>query len=498
MRPRPARNVPLSLICLAVFAAGPRRCAPQPAPERAVVHGTVLHARTGKALARAGALLLLPDANGKQTGHTLPVPHMSGVPVDARGRFAIEGVPEGKYFLVISRSGYHSFSKLIPVNAPEVDVGRVSLAPYDSLSWRILAPDGKPLAKKAVYAAFRQGGSSPRNAKWVTDANGQYRTTFSSATRCSAFVRLPNVGSGSGEVLTKVGANAVGEIRLQIGGRVAGRFVSAATGKPLAGRTVTCVPHGKPPKAVGLAPYPVVGVKADKEGAFIIGGVYPGVWSLAPSGSDLLSQKWPVAQVVAGKTLDVGVVKVALAPRLTGRVLGLGGVPLATVRVATLFMELDAGGKPPKLWPLSVSLAADGRFATHARQVGRLRFAVAVPGEGCAVTEWLTATSETPLQIELPLEPFAALSGRVRDTEGRSVQGAQVALTPVPGSAAMALRSLRRATDNQGRFLVPELLPGKYTVSVSAPGLGVPAMPVVAAPASEPLLIELQPMPDAP
>src|SRR4029077_11266689 len=59
----------------------------------------------------------------------------------------------------------------------------------------------------------------------------------------------------------------------------------------------------------------------------------------------------------------------------------------------------------------------------------------------------------------------ATLSGTVTDSSGAAIPKAQVTITDVATGVARKI-----ATDNAGLYTAPNLLPGEYQLSVTAPG----------------------------
>jgi hypothetical protein len=75
---------------------------------------------------------------------------------------------------------------------------------------------------------------------------------------------------------------------------------------------------------------------------------------------------------------------------------------------------------------------------------------------------------------------LGSIVGTVSDTSGAAIPGASVTITDAKGATQTA------TTDEQGKYLVPNLSPGLYKVSVAAPGFRVLELPAVTVSPGEP------------
>jgi hypothetical protein len=79
--------------------------------------------------------------------------------------------------------------------------------------------------------------------------------------------------------------------------------------------------------------------------------------------------------------------------------------------------------------------------------------------------EWLTARVRVDRVKTQAHDPLPVASGVVRDVAGAVVAGARVVLTAEGGK-----KKFTSATDDEGRFRLPAVEPGTYTVAVESPG----------------------------
>ncbi len=89
-----------------------------------------------------------------------------------------------------------------------------------------------------------------------------------------------------------------------------------------------------------------------------------------------------------------------------------------------------------------------------------------------------------PVTVECVLEPLAAVIGEVIDPGGAAVPGATVTLEPSPDTEAVTAPRVQMATPSTSgsRFLISDLEPGDWQMTVAAPGYEVAERPLTLAP----------------
>jgi len=128
---------------------------------------------------------------------------------------------------------------------------------------------------------------------------------------------------------------------------------------------------------------------------------------------------------------------------------------------------------------------ADGRFAvSHPKEAERIE--VCAPG---ALSEGVDPTAALAGPVTLVLRPGASLSGQVLDADGEPVDGLQV-YAQIAGATAMDCAPTTNpcgdyqcgfpgtSTDSEGRFSLPRLVPGWYTLNVGYGPLGIRSAPL--------------------
>jgi uncharacterized GH25 family protein len=186
--------------------------------------------------------------------------------------------------------------------------------------------------------------------------------------------------------------------------------------------------------------------------------------------------------------------------RIEGRVVGVDGEPVADVRVS---LKSDGGA-------LSGSFMGGNYVESKTDEEGRYAFDYLRPGQyqvaaggalmggalggssafGRSVRSGLRLSAETTLSgIDFRLEPSSELEGLVRDASGQPVSGAALF---VRNQAGILLEPFSMTiTDGSGRFRMPGLAPGLYTVSAQKGVLVSPESEAVAVGAESPGRIEV-------
>jgi protocatechuate 3,4-dioxygenase beta subunit len=180
--------------------------------------------------------------------------------------------------------------------------------------------------------------------------------------------------------------------------------------------------------------------------------------------------------------------KLPPAGSITGQVVDAAGQPLTRVRIAALpFQWMDGGSPQPGMaWS-----RADGRFRLPLLSPGKL-YEVAAALDGFApATEKAGALprGRSPRPVRIVLERGATIVGKVLDSEGQPVRGAELTLA-LSQEAMLSQGSSwsggplgRAASDAAGSFAIPHLAPGRFELQVKRKGFVQLSMPQVEVPA---------------
>jgi len=238
---------------------------------------------------------------------------------------------------------------------------------------------------------------------------------------------------------------------------VRGQVTDAATGNPIEGATVTFL---VPPRTPTLR-----GAETDREGRFSLPNVPTGTYVLLAGARGYLDGRRSLTLGDQKEvTVDVALVK---APVLRGRVLKPDGQPAAQTEV-TLVSTVQVVGTSRGIRE-TVTTDGEGLFRLPLPP-GRHRGFLIAPGSGWAELRLEVRPQQDPEELALTLRPLGRVSGRVQD----EATGAVVAEVEVScwlrGEGSGPLHTYPSTkTDAQGRFLLSDLPPGQFLLTVVVP-----------------------------
>jgi hypothetical protein len=223
----------------------------------------------------------------------------------------------------------------------------------------------------------------------------------------------------------------------------------------------------------------------------------PSAWPTAPQPIALASTFYPGTTIVRQAAL----VTVRGGEERTGVDFALQIVPTARVEG---MVSLPGASAPPgavvALIANDQSAFPGGRFDAYRtggiQADGSFTFSDIVPGEytifahardnsaiGSAQTLWastnIVVAGESLTGLNLVLAPGNALSGQLR-FDGKmlkppaDLKSVRITLVPVETAGAATLSPAGATIDAAGRFTISGILPGRYTITASFPGLGAP------------------------
>jgi len=337
-------------------------------------------------------------------------------------------------------------------------------------------PDARVLVFPAVAPA--DAALSPIHA--TTDFEGAFDIPQLVAGPCRLLIEAAGFPTTEKTGIAAPAADLV--LRLEGEGRsIVGRV--ELSGAPIGDATVDLADEtGGPARKARTRP----------DGGFVFGGLGTGLYALRAVRGDLVS---PIARgVQVGREGTRAPLRLALEPgqKISGRVVEDGGNGLRGVEVRGEVAALAAGEDP--LAALARTDASAG-FSIGPFLPGSYRLTAARPGYVLrrAPTIDLAATVARPPPVVLELLRGAHVIGRVLDARGAPVAAAHIRCVAsamddltvgtgplplaaeaaaLPSGAGRALGSTRVAlADASGRFVVDDLIPGRYRVEVAHAGL---------------------------
>ncbi len=428
------------------------------------------------------------------TGDPAPV---AATETDGAGRFALQAPAAGIWKVVVRGPGTKGAVQYSPLPLVETlelppavlaaDAGGWTLVPSTgelaalpggvSQTVRVVTRGGQPVAGAVV-----QLGEQARPAA-QTDGEGRLR------------LLLPASGALRSRWLTPDGRQAILPLKPLAGGTertltlgepvaFSGRVLDAAQRKPVPGALVWASSD------------PGAAVRADAEGRFRLPA--PGLRRfemevLAP-GFLLKKVSVPGPQVASGRGATLALTR---AGRLQGKVVDLAGRPAPGATViaipgATLGKRAFDPADPVADRTVSDAqgrfelrhLRPDESYEVRAFRAGSLPAAQQATAAGPAAT---------PRSLTLVLAPLRAGRGRVQDSAGRPVAGAQVVLRPAlrpstspsptsAGEPAPAADAVLVETDAKGFFQAPACPAAEVELTVRKKGFATVSLPALRVP----------------
>ena len=421
---------------------------------------------------------------------------------DGQGRFLLTGVAPGQYELAIRIGKSPVLVEIIPVGKEPVDMGELTLPDLAPIRGKVLGPKGQPVEgavvragcaggegpwSAAIAAAGLEGRSGPGGEFAIAAVpTGTYRLTATAAEYASSVLEL--VETGASGLVIRLGEPVV----------IAGVCLEAAGRTPVAGAEVR-LRMGGPPQATSdehgefLLPCPS---PAEGEHTFrfqVSHLEYDGTWEQgSPGAGEPVEVLLKPARGVRGTVRD-GQGNPVAGARVQAEVPGLPQVLIAVTSNmpdALAPRYSDAGGRFFVKLPRGGGPLREARVDVAAQHPGHGKGRVTVPprAKGAAVPD-----------LEIVLAPGVALEGRVLDSSGTPLPGAQVRATlwnDVPLEGELAMMQLLLASsggtvayaNRAGRFRLPGLEPSLHRLEVTALGYARKTIDSVAAGGGAPAL----------
>ena len=387
---------------------------------------------------------------------------------DDQGRFAIGGLPAGRYTLRAMKPAHLTMAygarrpgrlgtSLALTDGQSMRDLRVSLPRGAVLAGRLTLENGEPLANTAVTAIPARlataGGFSPAPPReFRTDDRGEFRI-YGLMPDTYLVAALPPLGGREIQRRSDEEFDAIVRALQQPGTAQAGQRAAALPTDP--------IPAGA---KIGYAPT-----------------YFPG--------TPIVGEAAPIA-VRAGEVregLGFTISRLPLAT-ISGTVIGLNGEPVPTARVSVesegppLPRDVTAGFQPRTSTP-----NARGEFSIAGIPPGRYRVRAHAPGvitrdgERLPQTEWaltdVTVGGVDVSGVTLNLQPGRLFSGTLSAASPpASWSGAMVTLLPTMGNPGIVLNGLAATVATRqapvsadGRFTVTGLVPYDYEMRVTLP-----------------------------
>ena len=397
------------------------------------------------------------------------------------GRFALKGITPGDHTLVVRKPGLAT-ERIDPVKVPEdgsPEPIAVTLVPGASIAGVVRTRNGNPAEGWIVVAA--KGGSSPIGPRAQgggppTGPDGAFYLDGLKSGEAYDLTLLGGTGMSPGRRGVVAPAGDV-EILVAGTGRISGRALDAATGRPLTEYLISY----EPGRSGGGAVFRFVNRAAGRrmtgigeptsvrseDGSFALEDVPAGTWSVVVTAKDYQTARAAGVVVEEGGTAKEVEVKAVRGAALKGYV-----HDAATGRsVPNVSISHEDAGAPAGLMAFAdagdseIVTDADGRFEIDGLGVGRVHLTAKHPDYADASDT--VDVKESGASVELKLTAGGALAGAVVSDTGQPLPGAEVTLAAA-GDAGFG-RGMPggqgTTTDASGRFRFEHLGAGRYGVT---------------------------------
>ncbi len=338
-----------------------------------------------------------------------------------------------------------------------------------AVSGRVLNGDGSPAANAEV-TIDAQRGIGERRA--LADTAGVFTLDSLPSSKMIVVARSADGRlSTSPKEVTPPLQNLT--LTLPRGGRVDGRVVERGSGRPVTEFNLTVVRRN----GTGGPAGPVQPVRSD-EGVFALDNVPAGTLSIGVAARGYVSGSRTDINVEEGQTTAGIEIQLERAARLTGRVTA-AGKPLSGVRVTA------NGASGPSA---RNQTDADGEYVLDSLAPGERTLEFRKDGF-LPRRKTIDVAAAKDARLDVELERGAELRGRVVDSGGAPVAGANVA---AQAASSFGSEDARATTDPDGTFVMEGLADSRYVVVARKPGMVTAVERDVQVPASAPLTLTLR------
>lgn len=379
---------------------------------------------------------------------------------DARGRFRLAGLANGRYGVTASGRGRGADRRGNVRPGGRVDL---LLHPSGSIFGSVLGADGRPVVGATVTVA--RGPLQLPGVAEPTDARGAFELGALAPGSYDVIAQAKGLAPAVvSDVTIDRRTDAPVEMVLRPGARVVGRLLDGK--RPAAGGAVALAmldARPLPPALNGL-----FSVDAGADGRFVLEGVPPGEHVLRLTAQALGRQKLDMTVRAGDAQVDIGDVRLQGGLAIRGRVRSKAGAPIADAVVSTWIPRADE----PRIEDRT---APDGTFVLPGLEAGT--HGVSVEASGYAPLE-KTAEAGTP--IEVVLSPAGAITGRAVGDGGEALDGVR-ATADTGGDYGRGRTDLlsSEGTADDGAFRISNVPAGTYELTVASPERLVSTVPRV-------------------
>jgi protocatechuate 3,4-dioxygenase beta subunit len=388
--------------------------------------------------------LTVQELNGRAVGRSLA--EVLRAETGADGRFRLEKLPPGSHALGAVAAGYARTRVDFDVGARAavVDVGDVLLETGLSIPGRVSDASGGPIPD-AEITAFGPRGSGMVEARSGPDG----RFLLAGLVQATYWVRVGASGFGQIQRSVAVGEEGV-EFVLQAAGAITGRVVDEG-GRPIDSYRV----HAQPLVDDARPRTTAVG---SEDGRFSLDDVPAGTYIVQVTAPDREQATRSDIVVPAGRSVDVGTIRLAPGGMVRGTVADLQGMPVAGVTISVRLAADDYfdGSLAESLSDSTGAFEVRGVPAGACIAVGR--HPDYAPGHSAPLE---VVPGRGAVEARIQLAQGGRIEGSARKRDGGPVGPALVQLMPM-ASGGMATNPYSLRPD--GSFTIEHVPAGRLRI----------------------------------
>ncbi|MBW7474867.1 carboxypeptidase regulatory-like domain-containing protein [Paenibacillus oenotherae] len=405
-------------------------------PDPGAIQGRVTDSITGAGI--IGAAINILDQNTFLTGSTI---------TDSSGNFRVSGLSPGNYSVIAQASNYQSNTFGGIVNSNSITPVDFALQPNPGTINGVV----QPAVAGAVIQLFNN--NNVQIASTISAANGAFQ--FISIQEGSYFLTAVAQGYSSDIAGAAVlpGQIINTAIHLVAGpGSVSGRVTDPA-GSPIPPAVVKIINGNESIRGIG---------QSSADGTYFIDNLPAGTLSVigsAPNFSNAIrGAALAPGEQVTGLDLilipDPGAVSGQITNSVTGQPIGGADVEIRILNASGISIA-------------SVSTSPFGNFLFTGLQPGTYTIIARADGFASNTVGAVVISNETVSASIALLPAFGQLAGRITDSKGMSItaNNTEIKLYTIDGALLET-----QFSDSDGNFLISNLTPGEYILTVVSPG----------------------------
>jgi uncharacterized GH25 family protein len=350
---------------------------------------------------------------------------------------------------------------------------------YPKARFRVLRPDGTPLVETTIrlrqlIRTADSGRPKDKRLSLKTDADGWFGMEQKAGGRWQIDVILDGVGWASVGPLEVTADRSVKPqtLTLKAGMTASGRVLDATGDKPIEGAAVAA----KEQVFNGVRQFGPRPATTDAKGRWTLTTLPPGTWALVASKDDYNWLGTEIAVVDGqfykdGRQIPKAEFRLERTSRLVGRILLLGGDPLAEAKVKIFFHHYKSPDSRSSFrLSTNVTTSAEGEFTQLLTKAGYWQVGVVVADKGLAVSDKIMVKpGEVAGPVVLQLRPGFKVSGTVvNKADGKPVADADILCSAKGGAQLIATASVK--SDAEGRWILTGLYAGMWRIRAEKAG----------------------------